>query len=80
MNYGKWSNPDFDKLLDEANASTDMDARAKLMKQAEKIALDQSAALPIYFYATRSVVSPKITGYEDNAFDKHRTRWLTKTE
>ena len=80
MNYGKWSNPDFDKLLDEANASTDMDARAKLMKQAEKIALDQSAALPIYFYATRSVVSPKITGYEDNAFDKHRTRWLTKAE
>ena len=80
MNYGKWSSPDFDKLLNEANASTDMAARAKLMKQAEKIALDQSAAIPIYFYASRSVVSPKITGYEDNAFDKHRTRWLIKAE
>lgn len=80
MNYGKWSSPEYDKLLDEANGLTDMAARAKLLKQAEKIALDQSAAIPIYFYASRNVVSPKITGFEDNAFDKHRTRWLTKAE
>lgn len=80
MNYGKWSNAGYDKLLDEANATTDMAARAKLLKQAEKIAVDDTAAIPIYFYASRNVVSPKITGFEDNAFDKHRTRWLTKAE
>ncbi|MEF2072482.1 peptide ABC transporter substrate-binding protein [Consotaella aegiceratis] len=80
MNYGQWSNPDFDKLLDEANADTDMAERAKLLKQAEKIAMDDSAAIPIYFYASRNVVSPKITGFEDNAFDIHRTRWMTKAE
>jgi oligopeptide transport system substrate-binding protein len=80
MNYGKWSNAEFDKLLTDANADTDMAARAKLLKQAEKLAMDDTAALPIYFYASRSVVSPKITGYEDNAFDIHRTRWLTKAE
>jgi len=80
MNYGKWSNPDYDKLLNEAAGTTDMPARAGLLRQAEKIAVDADAAIPIYYYATRSVVSPKISGYEDNAFDKHRTRWLAKAE
>lgn len=80
MNYGQWTNAAFDKLLTDANADTDMAARAKLLKQAEKVAMDDTAAIPIYFYASRSVVSPKITGYEDNAFDIHRTRWLTKAE
>ncbi|UIJ71736.1 peptide ABC transporter substrate-binding protein [Aurantimonas sp. HBX-1] len=80
MNYGGWSNPEYDRLLNEAAASVDMEARADLLKQAEKLAMDETAAIPIYFYASRSVVSPKISGYEDNAFDIHRTRWLTKAE
>ncbi|NDV86503.1 peptide ABC transporter substrate-binding protein [Aurantimonas aggregata] len=80
MNYGRWVNPDYDKLLTEAAATTDMAARADLLKQAETLAMAETAAIPIYFYASRSVVSPKISGYEDNAFDIHRTRWLTKAE
>ncbi|HMB48060.1 MAG TPA: peptide ABC transporter substrate-binding protein, partial [Afifellaceae bacterium] len=73
-------NADYDALVDKANATTNVDERAAILKQAEKIALDQTAAIPIYYYLSRNVVSPKVTGFEDNAFDVHRTRWLDFAE
>ncbi len=75
-NYGRWNNSEYNALLDKANATRDAKARAALLKQAEKIALDDTAAIPIYYYLSRNVVSPKVKGFEDNAFDIHRTRWL----
>lgn len=79
-NYGKYTNTDFDALIDKANTTTDMTARADLLKQAEKIAMDESAAIPIYYYLSRNVVSPKVQGFNDNAFDIHRTRWLSLSD
>ncbi|WP_018687965.1 peptide ABC transporter substrate-binding protein [Ahrensia kielensis] len=79
-NYGRYQNDEFDKLLAEANANTDAKERAALLKKAEQIALDESAAIPIYYYLSRNVVSPKVKGFEDNAFDIHRTRWLSIEE
>jgi len=79
-NYGRWSNADYDQLIDQANAVTDMEIRADLLRQAEQIALDESAAIPIYYYLSRNVVAPKVKGFEDNAFDIHRTRWLEIVE
>jgi oligopeptide transport system substrate-binding protein len=79
-NYGKWSNAEYDKLLEEGNKLTDQAARAETFRKAEKIALDDSAAIPIYYYLSENIVSPKITGFKDNAFDIHRTRWLAKSE
>jgi oligopeptide transport system permease protein len=47
MNYGRWSNADYDKLVKEANAQTDLKKRAEIFKQAEQLALDDSAAIPL---------------------------------
>ena len=77
FNYGRYASEEFDRLMDEANATADPEARTKLLHRAERVALDDSAALPIYYYLSRNVVSPKVKGFEDNAFDIHRTRWLT---
>ncbi len=79
-NYGRYSNEEFDNLLDQAAAEQDLAARAQLLGQAEKIAMDEFAAIPIYWYVSKNVVSPSITGFEDNTKDIHRTRWLTKSE
>ena len=79
-NYGRFKNADYDALIDKANATVDKTERAKLLRQAEQIALDASAAMPIYYYLARNIVSPKVTGYKDNAFDVHRTRWMTKED
>lgn len=80
MNYGKWSSEEYNQLLDEAARTQDLDQRAGMLEKAEKIALDEDAALPIYFYLSENIVSPKVKGFEDNVFDKHRTRWLSMTE
>ena len=79
-NYGKWTNADYDKFVEDANKEQDPAKRAELFQKAEKIALDNSAAIPIYYYLSENIVSPKIKGFQDNAFDIHRTRWLEKTE
>lgn len=80
FNYGRWSNEEYDRLIDEANLITDMDARAEMLHQAETIALEETASIPIYYYVSKNVVAPYIDGFEDNVFDIHRTRWLTINE
>jgi oligopeptide transport system substrate-binding protein len=79
-NYGRYSNAEFDKLLADASAEQDLTARAALLHKAEAIAMDEYAAIPIYWYVSKNVVSPKITGFESNPSDIHRTRWLSKSE
>ena len=79
FNYGRWQSDAFDGLLDQAAAETDLGARADLLRQADQIAMDDSAAIPIYYYVSRNVVSPNVDGFYDNAFDIYRTRWLSKT-
>ena len=79
-NYGRYSNEEFDKLLVEASNELDLAKRAGLLHKAETIAMDQFAAIPIYWYVSKNVVSPKISGFEDNAQDIHRIRWMSKSE
>jgi oligopeptide transport system substrate-binding protein len=79
-NYGRYSNPEFDRLMEEATKEQDLAARAKLLGDAEKLAMDEYAAIPIYNYIAQNVVAPSITGFVNNASDIHRTRWLTKAE
>ena len=79
-NYGRWKNEEFDALLAEAAKTQDLKVRTELLYKAEKIAIDDSAAIPIYYYLSENVVSPKVEGYHDTIFDKHRTRWISKSE
>ena len=47
-NYGRWNNPEFDALVDEARVSDDLDRRRELYEQAEHIAVvDDAAVMPI---------------------------------
>lgn len=79
-NYGRYSNTTFDALVTEAATMTDLKARALKLGEAEKVAMDEFAAIPLMWYLANNVVKPYIQGFEDNAKDVHRTRWLTKTQ
>ncbi|WP_340146650.1 hypothetical protein [Halomonas sp. PA16-9] len=52
-NYGAYSSPEFDALMSEAANTQDLNERAELMAEAETIALENSATLPIYYYVSR---------------------------
>jgi oligopeptide transport system substrate-binding protein len=79
-NYGRYSDDEFESLMNQATTEQDLAARAQLLASAEKIAMDATAAIPIYWYIAQNVVSPKVTGFVSNAADIHRTRWLSKSE
>ncbi|WP_375599463.1 peptide ABC transporter substrate-binding protein [Devosia sp. Naph2] len=79
-NYGRYSNEEFDALMADAATELDLEARGQILADAEAIAMDEFGAIPIYWYVSKNVVKPYISGFEDNAKDVHRTRWLSKTE
>jgi oligopeptide transport system substrate-binding protein len=78
MNYGAYANPKFDALLDQSSTERDPGARAKILQQAEQILLDDAAILPLLVRVTQDIVDPNITGYEDNAEDIHRSRYMCR--
>jgi oligopeptide transport system substrate-binding protein len=77
QNYGRWSNPEFDSLMEQASTTTDMDKRAALLRQAEAIAMENQAVIPIYYYVSKNLVSTKVSGWEPNVKDLQRTRYLS---
>jgi oligopeptide transport system substrate-binding protein len=77
-NYSRFSDPKFDELMNQAAAESDLLKRAGLLNQAEAIAMEGVAVIPLVYYLASNVVKPNIKGFEDNPKDVHRTRWLTK--
>ncbi|WP_153813262.1 ABC transporter substrate-binding protein [Streptomyces sp. SUK 48] len=48
-NDGQWSNKQFDRLVDRANAETDRAASVRLFQEAEKVVRDNMAAIPLWY-------------------------------
>jgi oligopeptide transport system substrate-binding protein len=65
-NYGGYSNPDIDALLDEASREQDFNASAALYQQAEQELVDDAATLPLFFGQDYVLVKPYVKGYEPN--------------
>jgi oligopeptide transport system substrate-binding protein len=80
QNYSKFSNPDYDKLMDQASLTSDVKKRAELMQQAETILLKELPVLPIYFYVSKNLVSAKVKGWESNPFNVVYVRNLSLTD
>lgn len=77
LNYGGYSNPRFDALVDRSDNERDSAARAILLRQAEQILLDEVAISPGFFGVARNLVSPQVRGWKDNSLNIHRTRYLS---
>jgi oligopeptide transport system substrate-binding protein len=76
QNYGDYKNPAYDALLAQADQEPDAARRAAILARAEQLMLDDEAMVPIDFTVSRSLVSPKVTGWVDNSLNFHRARWL----
>ncbi|MET7776138.1 ABC transporter substrate-binding protein [Streptomyces mirabilis] len=67
-NDGKWSNKDFDKLVDQANAETDKAKAIQLFQQAEGVVRDNMAAIPLWYQNGSAGYSDRISGVALNQF------------
>ena len=75
-NYGSYSNAEYDRLAREGEGMIDLPQRYATFAAAEKIALDETAIIPILFNVNRNLVSPRLTGFENNAQDIHPSRFM----
>jgi ABC-type oligopeptide transport system substrate-binding subunit len=63
-NRARYSNPEFDELVTTARASLDPAERISLNQQAEKIAVDDMAMIPLWNRTQYRLASDKFTGIE----------------
>lgn len=76
QNLSAYSNPDFDRKLDEANASLDPAARIALLAEAERMYQADFPICTILHNNRRRLVSPKVKGWQPTPLDQNPTRWL----
>ncbi len=62
-NYGDYSNPEVDALLERAGVELDFDQSLKLYQQAEQLLVADAACIPLYFGRNYILVKPYIKGY-----------------
>jgi oligopeptide transport system substrate-binding protein len=63
-NFSNYSNPEFDNLVDEAALEPNFDKRAQLYLDAQQIALDDVAVIPLYHGMSYTVIQPWVQGLE----------------
>jgi oligopeptide transport system substrate-binding protein len=76
FNAGRWSNPDYDALMRRAETELDPAARAALLRQAETIVVRELPWIPVLFYGTKNLISPKLHGFRQNPLGVAPTRFL----
>ncbi|WP_432057150.1 peptide ABC transporter substrate-binding protein [Streptomyces sp. bgisy022] len=67
-NDGKWSNEDFDNLVDQANQETDTAKAVDLFKQAEEVVRDNMAAIPLWYQNGSAGWSDRLSDVKLNPF------------
>ena len=65
-NYGGYSNPEVDALLDRAGAELDSEESLALYQQVEQVLVSDAACLPLWFGQSHVLVRPYVRGYELN--------------
>ncbi len=65
-NYGEYSNPEVDELLDRAAVEIDSELSLQLYQQAEQKLVSDVACLPLWFGQNYILVKPYVKGYNLN--------------
>ena len=68
LNHDGYSDKEFDRLCAEADVNLDPVRRMGLYQQAERIAVESAARIPLYFERAPLLVSPRLKGLRTNLF------------
>jgi oligopeptide transport system substrate-binding protein len=67
----------YDSLMQSAAEQVDLDRRRLYLEEAEREMLADHPAIPIYFYVSKHLVSPRVEGWGDNVLDYHYSQHLS---
>jgi oligopeptide transport system substrate-binding protein len=76
INLTHYDNPAYDALLERAAAEVDASRRQALLEQAERLMLHDQPVIPIYFYASKHLVKPRVTGWYNNIMNVTYSKFL----
>ena len=79
-NDSGYADAGYDALLHEAGQARDPWLRREKLEAAERQMLDDAPILPIYFYASKHLVKPRVDGWQDNILDWHYSKDLRLRE
>jgi ABC-type oligopeptide transport system substrate-binding subunit len=68
---------EYDSLMQRAASQVDLDRRRLYLEEAERVMLTDHPAIPIYFYVSKHLVSPRIAGWGDSVLDYHYSQHLS---
>jgi oligopeptide transport system substrate-binding protein len=69
----------YDRLLSTAEAAKDPQEQMRLYALAEAELLADNPIVPLYFFVSKHLVAPGVSGFESNVLDRHPSRYLQKT-
>jgi ABC-type oligopeptide transport system substrate-binding subunit len=76
-NMTGYASDEFDALMRRAAAEADPERRREYMQQAEAVLLADYPVIPLYFFVSKHLVSPKVEGWGDNVLDYHYSQHLS---
>jgi oligopeptide transport system substrate-binding protein len=76
-NLTGFSSGEFDSLMQQANATSDPEIRLELLAAAEELILQQAPVIPIYFYVSKHLVSERVSGWDPNILDVHKSQYMS---
>jgi len=71
MNRTGWSSSAYDGLIQESNATADLDARLKLLQDAETLLMTDLPIMPLYHYTSKYLQHSTVKGRPPNVLDFH---------
>lgn len=76
QNSGNYSNPEYDRLMEEAQQIANIEDRFAKMAEAEGILLADYGIIPLYYATDRHLVAPQVKGFHANVIDVHPSQYI----
>jgi oligopeptide transport system substrate-binding protein len=77
LNLTGYSNPAYDRLLEQSGLEIDLVKRRALLEEAERLMLADTPVVPLYFHVSRHLVKPWVKGWQDNIMNLQYSRHLS---
>ncbi|MBP1852447.1 oligopeptide transport system substrate-binding protein [Rhizobium halophytocola] len=80
FNYSHYVNPKFDELMKKSYTQQDQAERMKTMNEAEQLVVNDQPIAPLMNQAELWMISSRVKGWQDNAVNDHRSKFLSLSE
>lgn len=77
VNLTAYHRPEYDALLARAAGTSDISQRRASLEAAERVLLADHAVVPLYFYVSKHLVSPRVRGFVSNVLNVQYSRQLS---